>query len=271
MSDRFDIRCGDCVEVMEHIPAGSVDCIVTSPPYDGLRWYIGNSGFYVPALGRAIQRVLADGAFAVIVIADAKKNKRLSLTTMEMTLDWVNNGYLSLCDWLIYRRPGRIGRFHSFRRDHESILVFFKGDEPRAIDTAALKRPVRSPTKGKANVAMRDGDKLNRKPYVAADDMMDRGSVWDYDGFGTRRSIEFRQNWHERHPALMQYPLARDLVTAFSKKGDLVLDPFCGSGTTGVAALNLGRRFAGIDIATEYCALARERIASDTAQQGLGL
>lgn len=254
----YEIKCGDCVESMQAVADRSVGAIITSPPYDGIRSYAAGNQFDTVGLGRQIARVLMPGGFAVVVIADQKKNKRLSLTTARLIVDWCDQAGLSLCDWLIYHRMGRIGRFHSFRRDHESILVFFAGDVPRDINTTALKKPVKKSRVGNmANVSTRDNDKFNKKQYEVKSDMMCRGSVWTYHSWGTGR---YKPEFMEAHPATMPISLAYDLVLGFSNAGDIVLDPFMGSGTTGVAALMEKRRFVGIDISEDYCTMARHRI-----------
>lgn len=260
---------GDCVGVIRNsIPDESIDCVITSPPYDGVRKYKEGALFDSTALGEEFLRVLKDGCFAIVVIADQKKDKRLSLTTARIMLDWVDNVGLSLCDWLVYKRQGRIGRYHSFRRDHESILVFFKGKTPKDIDTLSLKKPVMNPAVGrKTKINMREkDDSISKKGFVTKSDKMCRGSVWEYKGWGGAYGSK---GWHLKHPAMMRDDLARDLVIGFSQKGDVILDPFCGSGTTGVAALNLGRGFVGIDVSKEYCDLSAKRIAAETAQSSL--
>ncbi|MBF2754656.1 MAG: site-specific DNA-methyltransferase [Gammaproteobacteria bacterium AqS3] len=269
-SDVISLFHGDCVSVCrDKIPSDTIDCIVTSPPYDGIRDYRNGASFDANALGHELLRVLKDGCFAVVLIADQKKKKQLSLTTARIMLDWVDNVGFRLCDWLIYKRQGRIGRYHSFRRDHESILVFFKGDVPRDIDTEALKKPVLVPSIGRStNISMRNkGDVIGKRKFVAKSDLMCRGSVWEYKGWGGAMPVS--KGWHLRHPAMMRDSLARDLVLAFSDKGDKVLDPFCGSGTTGAMCVPLGRSFVGIDISKEYCDLAAERIEIETSQSSI--
>lgn len=73
---------------------------------------------------------------------------------------------------------------------------------------------------------------------------------------------------HE-HETQKPLPLMLELVELFTDPGDIILDPFCGSGTTGVAALRLGRRFIGIEKDAKYAAVARERIEAET--KGLSL
>lgn len=69
-----------------------------------------------------------------------------------------------------------------------------------------------------------------------------------------------REKTHGKHPTQKPLGLLRRILRASSKPGDLILDPFCGSGTTGVAALELGRRFIGIDLSPEYLQLAERRM-----------
>ncbi len=71
------------------------------------------------------------------------------------------------------------------------------------------------------------------------------------------------------HPTTKPLSLMLELVALFTEPGDLVLDPFCGGGSTGVACLRLGRRFIGIEKDEKYAAIARERLQAET--QGLSL
>ena len=64
------------------------------------------------------------------------------------------------------------------------------------------------------------------------------------------------------HPTEKPLPLMIWCVESYSQPNDLILDPFCGSGTTCVAARKLGRRYIGIDISSEYCEIARKRLAA---------
>jgi len=68
------------------------------------------------------------------------------------------------------------------------------------------------------------------------------------------------------HPAIFPDVLARRHIATWSNPGDLVLDPFSGSGTTAKAAKELGRRFLGLEINPEYCAIAERRIAQETLE-----
>jgi len=79
-------------------------------------------------------------------------------------------------------------------------------------------------------------------------------NVWRINAPGKEEKI------HGKHPTQKPIELLNRILLASSKKDDLVLDPFCGSGTTGVGAIELGRRFVGIDTEEEYLELAKKRI-----------
>ncbi len=83
-------------------------------------------------------------------------------------------------------------------------------------------------------------------------------SVWQIPPVSARKT---------GHPAPFPIELAERVIKLFSYAGDLVVDPFCGSGTTCVAARRLGRHYAGFDISPEYCALAEKRLAHAGTQE----
>ncbi len=100
-------------------------------------------------------------------------------------------------------------------------------------------------------------DGINKKKLGKLNKEKTRTNIWSYAvGLGgtTRDKIAFE------HPAVFPEKLALDHILSWSEPGDLVLDPMCGSGTTGKMALLHGRRFVGIDISAEYVDIARRRL-----------
>ena len=96
----------------------------------------------------------------------------------------------------------------------------------------------------------------------------DIGRTWTDDGTRNRRSVWTiaTQPYPEAHFATFPEALVEPCVMAGSKPGDMVLDPFCGSGTTGAVAVKLSRRFVGCELNPEYIELARKRIEPHAAQ-----
>lgn len=88
-----------------------------------------------------------------------------------------------------------------------------------------------------------------------------RGTIWRYC------ISNAEGNWVKlQHPATYPDQLVADLITCFSERGDLVLDPMAGSGTTCVVAAQLGRQFLGIEISETYGEIARERLTKELAK-----
>ena len=100
-------------------------------------------------------------------------------------------------------------------------------------------------------------------PPVLTGEFQDRFNIWHYR-IGNNLSAK---DTARKHPGAFPEALARDHIISWSNPGDVVLDPMCGSGTTGKQAVLLGRRFIGIDISAEYVeGIARPRIAKAAEQ-----
>jgi site-specific DNA-methyltransferase (adenine-specific) len=110
---------------------------------------------------------------------------------------------------------------------------------------------------GQTTRRQKDGS-LESQDIKSGDDKFKiRSNIWEYHngyGFGAKDDIALL------HPGRFPDKLAEDHVLSWSNVGDLVFDPLCGSGTTGVAALKLNRRFIGVDISEEYCQISRKRL-----------
>ncbi len=91
-----------------------------------------------------------------------------------------------------------------------------------------------------------------------------RGNIWEYV---VGKNIEDQEA--KNHPAPFPCALVRDHILSWSDKDDLILDPMCGSGTTCKVAKQLGRKFIGIDISSEYCRLAEDRLVQTSVPKML--
>lgn len=254
------LSIGDAVEHVDTLPSSSVDFVLFSPPYDGVRDYNGAWTIDLPRLGDRLLRVVKDGGFAVIVMGDGTKNQRKSMTTFRTAVAWEDAGW-SVFEHVIYARDGRPGAWWAtrFRVDHEYVLMFYKGKRPRPL----TKEHIRVPTKHAGKVwtgtqRMTDGSLIRTTAKVAADKC--RGTIWKY---ATSNSEGNRIK--AKHPATFPDALARDLILAMSAPGDVVYDPMMGSGTTVVVAAQEGRKWIGNDYSSEYVSIAQERLAKEVA------
>ncbi len=253
------IICGDCVEVLKSIPDNSIDLVVTSPPYDGIRKYNGFS-FNLHSTGKELFRVLKDGGIIAMVIQDQTKNFGKSLTSFKTIIDWCENVGFKLFETIIYKKHGAEGAWWTkrFRVDHEYIPIFLKGERPAYFNKEPLKIPSKHGGKTMTGCATRltNGKTLKSK-RVFINPMKCRGTLWDYTtcGDGTRLK--------HQHPATFPDKIPVDFIRCFCPKNGIVLDPFIGSGTTALAAIQLNRNYIGIDISKEYCELAKKRIREE--------
>ena len=253
------VLCGDAVEQMATLPDASADIVVTSPPYDNLRDY---KGFHLDlsAAGLQIYRLLKDGGVAAVVMQDQTRDFAKSLTTFRLAVDWCDNIGFKLFETLIYEKCGAEGAWWNkrFRVDHEYMLVFLKGRRPRYFNKEPLKIPSKhgGKTMTGGGTRLTNGERIQTRP-ITINKMKCRGTIWPYRTAGDGSRLK------HRHPATFPERLPWDFIECFCPPGGTVLDPFMGSGTTLVAARNLGRGYVGIDIAEEYCDIARQRLQKE--------
>lgn len=254
---------GDCVETLRQMPEACVDLTVFSPPYDNIRDYQNDWGFDYAQLGKELLRVTKEGGICAVVIGDGTKDFAKSLTSFRLAVDWCDNAGWRLFETCIYHRDGNPGAWWSqrFRVDHEYIHIFLKGKRPKTFH----KEPLMVPSKHAGKVysgtdRLTDGGFKQIDPK-AVNPMKCRGTVWRYSTSNTEGNRLKLQ-----HPATYPDKLAEDVILCFSERGDVVLDPTAGSGTTCVLAARHNRHYLGIEIAEEYCAIAEERIRTETGQ-----
>jgi len=250
------IICGDAIDVLKKIPSNSVDLVVTSPPYDGIRTYNGFS-LNLPAVGKELFRVLKDGGIVAMVIQDATHNFGKTLTSFKTIIDWCDNAGFKLFETVIYRKHGTEGAWWTkrFRVDHEYMPIFLKGDKPVYFNKEPLKVPSIHGGKVMTGSGNRRTDGTTTKTITRPINAMKcRGTVWDYLNAGDKNPLK------RKHPAVFPDKIPFDFIQCFCPSNGVVLDPFVGSGSTAVTAKQLGRKYIGIDISKEYCELSKERL-----------
>ena len=249
----------DCVEGIKKLPDESIDLMITSPPYDGIRKYNGFN-YDLHATGKEIYRVLKDGGIAVMVIQDQTKNFGKTLTSFKMIIDWCDNIGFKLFETVIYKKHGGEGAWWTkrFRVDHEYMPIFLKGERPQYFNKEHLKIPSKHGGKTMTGCATRltNGKTLKSKK-VTINLMKCRGTLWNYTTCGDGSRLK------HQHPATFPNKIPFDFIECFCPKKGVVIDPFIGSGTTALAAIELERNYIGFDISKEYCDLAKKRIKEE--------
>ena len=246
------IHCGDNCDLLGQMPRECVDLVVTSPPYDDLRTYGGHSWDFF-GVAWHLKRVLKPGGVIVWVVADATKDGSETGSSMEQALHFKRLG-MNLHDTMVYRTSKPPMNDHRFQACWEYMLVVSRG-KPKTWNPI-FEDAQRAGRKGGKTYRQVDGALKARHGAAEVGGKKVRDNVWDMPN---------ASHMHEfyGHPAQFPEALARDHIAAWSNPGDLVLDPFSGSGTTAKAAKTLGRQFIGLEVNPEYCQIAERRIVQE--------
>tara|TARA_R110000868_G_scaffold101057_1_gene278209 strand:- start:9540 stop:10343 length:804 start_codon:yes stop_codon:yes gene_type:complete len=252
------IICGDNCEVMRTLPSESIDLVVTSPPYDNLRTYGGNSWDF-EGVAQQLWRVIKPGGVVVWVVADATINGSETGTSFRQALRFIEIGF-RLHDTMIYEKAGcSLPSDNRYLASFEFMFVFSKG-APVAYNLIE-DRENRFKRWGGGVVVREQNGEFTHRATKEHRDIGRRFNIWRYvNGKGYSTEDLFAH----RHPAIFPESLARDHILSWSNENDIVLDPFSGSGTTAKMAKHNGRRFIGIEINPEYVEIANKRL-----QQGV--
>ena len=251
---------GDCIDVMAGMPDGSVHLTCTSPPYYNARDYASYGSYveYLDVIERTvaeIHRVTAEGRFLAINTSPVltPRRRRGDMSTrhpipFDLHARIASVGF-DFVDDIIWAKPegggwnaGRGRRFSADRQPlqykpvpvTEYIMVYRKKTD-KLIDW---------------NIRQYDDDTVRQSLILGSYDVT---NIWNIS--------PANDDWH---PAVFPIDLPKKIIRYYSFVGDVVLDPFCGSGTTCAAAASLGRKYIGIDISKEYCNVADGRV--DTLQ-----
>ena len=244
----------DCVEGMGMLPDNSIDLTVTSPPYDDLRTYNGFEWDF-EATAQELYRVTKQGGVVVWVVGDATVKGSETGTSFKQALYFKKVGF-NLHDTMIYEKAQAcFGSTLCYLQSFEYMFILSKG-KPKTINFIRDRKNARS---GEESMSVgglsKDGKKAKRHRKTMSE-YGKRKNIWRYGVGGGKTG----------HPAVFPEQLAADHILSWSNEGDVVLDPFMGSGTTAKMALLNKRKYIGFELSKEYCELAEKRLADTTSQ-----
>ena len=239
MLNKDTIYNENCLTTMSKMDSGTVDLVVTSPPYDDLREYEGYTFDFEP-IAKELYRVTKDGGIVVWVVGDATKNGSETGTSFKQALYFMSLGF-KLHDTMIYQKNSSTfsARPDSNRYTQlfEYMFIFAKGK----IDANLI---CDKPNKW-AGFKDYAGNMANPVREFGV-----RGNIWRYV-----TSLN-----STGHPAPYPEELAQDHIISWSNEGDLVYDPFMGSGTTAKMAILNKRHYIGSELSANYCDIANKRV-----------
>ncbi len=247
-----NIDRSDCVEFMKKMEENSVDLTVTSPPYDELRDYKGYS-FDFENIAKELFRVTKKGGIVVWVVGDKIKKGNKSLTSFKQALYFQEVGF-NVHDVMIYKKKNTpFMRSNAYTNCFEFMFVFSKGS-PKTFN------PIKTKTvrQGKELLPFNKGaDGVNKKVLAELKPEKTMTNIWDYAvGYGGSTTDKLAFD----HPAIFPEKLAEDHIISWTKEGEVVFDPMCGSGTTCKMAAANNRSFIGCDISQDYVNLSKKRL-----------
>lgn len=248
-----EIYCGESENLIKYLDDESIDLVVTSPPYDNLRKYngLGDGWNYQTFIKIAIQlkRVLKEGGVIVWNVFDKVENGSRTGTSLKQCLKFQELGF-NINDYMIWKKtnPMPSVRQPRYASNFEFMFILSKG-KPKTFNPI-MRECKCAGQKYDSTCKNIDGESGRKhKTFNINKETVDY-SIWEF---------AVAQN-KTGHPAVFPYELPYRHIKTWSNEGDVVLDPFVGSGTTILAALDLNRKYIGFDISKEYVDLTKKRI-----------
>lgn len=238
--DMIDLRQGDCLEVMKSLPTGSVDLVLTDPPYGttACKW---DSIIPLEPMWAELKRVIKPNG-AIVIFGSEPFSSTLRVSNPKWySYDW---------KWEKTKPVGHLNANRKPMNKYEDIIIF------------SGKQPTYNP-QGLTAITPKSISRSNKGGIYGK--QAGTGSVQRFTGYPSN-IIKFKSQNGELHPTQKPVALLEYLIKTYSNESDTVLDFTCGSGSTGVAAINTNRKFIGIELDKDYFAIAEQRINDRAAK-----
>ena len=254
----YKIAQGNSAELLKYISDNSIDMTITSPPYDSLRNYNNNelewSLNIFQEIANELYRVTKQGGVVIWIVADKTENGSETGTSFKQALYFKELGF-NIHDTMIYRKENYVPLTHNrYEQEWEYMFCFSKG-KPKTFN------PIKVPCKyagqehwGKSSYYKTDDDELTSIVNKKVHDDKIKGNIFSYRVGSTTESKKYK------HPAMFPLDLVKDQIISWSNEEEWILDTFMGSGTTGIACIDLNRNFIGIENEQKYFEMAKQRI-----------
>jgi DNA modification methylase len=257
---------GDCEEVLKTLPDNSIDLIFTSPPYADQRakTYGGIKPekyveWFLPKAAQ-FKRVLKPSGTFILNIKERVVEGERHTYVIDLIIKMREQGWFWTEEFIWHKKNSYPGKWPNRFRDNWERLIQFNKEKNFAMYQESVMVPIGQWAKDRlANLS--ETDKIRDESRAGS-------------GFGKNvsnwigRDMVYPTNvlhlatetGNKNHSAVFPSDLPAWFIKLFTKPDDIVLDPFVGSGTTALSALQLGRHFVGIEINAEYVELSNQRI-----------
>ena len=258
------IICGDNTVILKEFPDDVIDMTFTSPPYYNARDYSIYKSYdqylnFLESVFKELYRITREGRFFILntsPVIEPRTSRQTASKRYAIPFDIhpriIDMGF-EFIDDIIWKKPApcaknRNGGFFQHRKP--------LGYKPNCIVEYVMV--YRKKTDKLLDWNMKQYDSETIEQSKVTDNNYEKTNVWD-----------IAPSTSKKHPAVFPEKLADNIIRYYSYAGDLVLDPFCGSGTTLHIAQNLKRNYIGIDISKEYCEIAKKRVSIPMTRQNL--
>lgn len=258
------IVLGNCLDTMAKMPDNFIDLTLTSPPYDNLRKYTDECAWNEDiwkSIIKELFRVSKKGGVVVWIVGDATVNGSETGTSFKQTLYAMECGF-NLHDTMIFAKNNLIPLNHNrYDPQFEYMFIWSKG-KPKKFNPIKQKCKTFGDRKNYSStkVPVEEENKYairKREVVLEIKEEKNLSNIWFFTIGIAEKNLKDDIN---KHPAPFPEKLANDHIITWSDEGDLVYDPFMGSGTTAKMAISNNRNFIGSEISKKYCKIAENRI-----------
>lgn len=265
---------GDCFSLIDELPDNSIDLVVTSPPYADVKSYgkkvnevsvlhVDRYVDWILPLFDKVNRVLKPSGSFIFNIDDKCHKKLRHPYIFDLVSRISRESHIKMYDYYIWHKKSALPSGNNKRLNHmtEFILHFVKDENSIKWNMDNVREDF---TKSSLK---RCSQKIGIMEYITDDNGIKTGvpsrKTLNDKGKIPTNVFRFNSNQTEKgnkHPAPFGKEIPLWFISALTDKGDVVLDPFMGSGTTAMASMELERDWIGFDLNPEYIKIAQERI-----------
>ena len=247
VKDNYKLMFGDCLERMKEIPDGSVDLILTDPPY-GTTQNKWDSVIDLEAMWKEVWRVLKPNGACVLFSAQPYTSILVASQIKFYKYEWV---------WVKNLKTGNLNARRMPMGGHETLQVFYK------------KPPTYNPQKRKRTTEVKSGNKFNSKTTnygSQKEEYLDRQSDEISPDTALLQFKCVHNSSGKLHPTQKPVDLLEYLIKTYTNENEAVLDFTAGSFSTGIASLNTNRKFIGIEMDENYFNIGVKRMSDALSQ-----
>jgi len=246
----------NCLNTMGSMSDDFIDLTLTSPPYDDLRAYKGYS-FDFEKVAQELYRVTKQGGVVVWVVGDSTVKGSETGTSFKQALYFKELGF-NLHDTMIYEKDSiSFPETNRYYQIFEYMFIFSKG-KPKTVNLLTDRKNKWYDGKKhiKGRYRNKDGEMVRHNKQNLLKEYGVRFNIWRIPNGKNKSTLDDTGDC----PAIIPEKLANDQIVSWSSEGDLVYDPFMGSGTTAKMSLMNKRYFIGSEVSKEYCDVANNRV-----------